>query len=101
MTYLGLFGSLDWVAVQELKLSYYTGKPYDLLSIPIMVTSFQFLNSNPVELGLRLEGALLRRFASESSSKSGVRSLGCGGLGVVGLRSVTRRQGLSVWMGPS
>ena len=32
---------LPWVAVKELKLSYYfgeTGKPYYLLYIPIMVT---------------------------------------------------------------
>ena len=29
---------LFWVAVKELKLSYYMGKPYYLLYIPIMVT---------------------------------------------------------------
>ena len=29
---------LDWVAVKELNLSYYIGKPYYLLYIPIMVT---------------------------------------------------------------
>ena len=28
----------DWVAVKELNLNYYIGKPYQLLYIPIMVT---------------------------------------------------------------
>ena len=38
----------DWVAVKELKLSYYIGeKPYYLLYIPFMVTLFKFFNSNP------------------------------------------------------
>ena len=31
-------GIVNWVAVKELKLSYYIGKPYYLLYIPIMVT---------------------------------------------------------------
>ena len=31
-------GRKDWVAVKELKLSYYIGKPYYLLYIPILVT---------------------------------------------------------------
>ena len=29
--------SFDWVAVKEVNLSYYSGKPYELLCIPIMV----------------------------------------------------------------
>ena len=39
----------DWVAVKELNLSYYIGGTISILYIPIMVTLFKFLNSNPAE----------------------------------------------------
>ena len=46
-----------WVAVKELKLSYLIGETLLFtMYIPIMVTYFKFLKSNPV--GFRIQGVL-------------------------------------------
>ena len=49
----GVWGKIVWVAVKELKLSYYIGETL-LFTIyiytPNIVTEFKFLNSNPVVL---------------------------------------------------